>query len=416
MAGGRVLVNGLRLARALEHAQVDAVVAASPANVAYLADYECLMHPLVGSLRALVVSPAGEEPDPVLISPSIGLDEWAERRPWFDEIRLYGPPNRDFGRALRGDPAGLSSEGRAILEQGLEKEHPAELVPVLAGALRDRGLDRSRIAIDQNGLTQALREQIAASVPGCQLVEGSALLGWVRMVKTEPEIAALADAALMACEALDEARDVAVAGSTEQDVWRAYCAAVARRGGEFTFMTVGAGTRSALIHPTASDCVLRKGDVVKYDVGLRFRRYHADTGRTQALGTVSKDCERAYEAVQRGHAAALDAVGPGVHPAEIFHAAVEAVREHGIPGYRRHHIGHGIGIEVYDPPLLAPGDVQHGFAGQTDDRLETGMVLNIEPPYYGLGEYGLQLEDTVVVTDDGHRVLTPASRSLVWEG
>ena len=300
----------LRLARALEHAQVDAVVAASPANVAYLADCECLMHPLVGSLRALVVSPAGEEPDPVLISPSIGLDEWAERRPWFDEIRLYGPPNRDFGRALRGDPAGLSSEGRAILEQGLEKEHPAELVPVLAGALRDRGLDRSRIAIDQNGLTQALREQIAASVPGCQLVEGSALLGWVRMVKTEPEIAALADAALMACEALDEARDVAVAGSTEQDVWRAYCAAVARRGGEFTFMTVGAGTRSALIHPTASDCVLRKGDVVKYDVGLRFRRYHADTGRTQALGTVSKDCERAYEAVQRGHAAALDAVGP----------------------------------------------------------------------------------------------------------
>ena len=416
MTDGRVLVNGSRLAQALEHAEVDAVVAASPANVAYLADYECLMHPLVGSLRALVVYPAGREPDPVLITPSIGLDEWAERRPWFDEVRLYGPPNRDLGRVLLADRAGLAPDGRAILEEGLEKEHPAELVEALVGALRDRGLDRSRIAIDENGLTLALREQIAAAVPGCELVEGSALLGWVRMVKTEPEIAALEDAAVMTCEALDAARDAAVAGATEQDVWRAYSTAVASRGGEFTFMTVGAGTRSALIHPTASNYVLQEGDIVKYDVGLRFRRYHADTGRSQAVGAVSKDREQAYEAVTRGHRAAVDAVTPGARPAEIFQAAVEAVREHGIPDYRRHHIGHGIGIEVYDPPLLAPGSVKHGFAGKTDDRLEAGMVLNIEPPYYGLGEYGLQLEDTVVVTDDGHRVLTPAARSLVWEG
>ncbi len=288
MARGRLLVNKQRLARALEHAQVDAVVAASPANVAYLSDYQCLMHVLVGSLRALVVYPAGSEPEPVLITPSMDIDEWADRRPWFNEIRLYGPPNRDLGRVLLADPAVLTAESRAILEEGLEKEHSTELVEVLATSLRERGLDRSRIAIDENGLTQPLREQISDAVPGCELVDGSALLGWVRMVKTEPEIAALADAALMACEALDEARDVAVAGATEQDIWRAYCAAVATRGGEFTFMTVGAGARSALIHPTASDYVLEEGDTVKYDVGLRFRRYHADTGRTQAVGTVSK--------------------------------------------------------------------------------------------------------------------------------
>ena len=416
MTDGRVLFNEPRLARALEHTDVDAVVAASPANVAYLADYECLMHPLVASLPALVVFPSGNEPNPVLITPSIGVDEWAERRPWFDEIRLYGPPNRELGRELLADPAGLSSEDRAILEEGLEKEHPAELVEVFAEALRDRGLDHSRIAIDQNPLTEALREQIAASVPGCEFADGSELFGWVRMIKTQPEIAALADAARIACEALDETRDVAAAGATEQDLWRAYCAAIARRGAEFTFMTVGAGARSAHVHPTASDYVLEEGDVVKYDVGLRVCRYHADTARTQAIGKVSKERELAFEAVRLGQRAAVEAVAPGVHPAEIFHTAVEAVREHGIPDYRRHHVGHGIGVELYDPPSVGPGDVQHGFAGQTDDRLEVGMVLNIETPYYGLGECGLQMEDTVVVTDDGHRVLTPASRSLVWEG
>jgi Xaa-Pro aminopeptidase len=412
---GRILVNQPRLARALEHADVDAVIATSPANVAYLSDYESLMHPLVPSLPGLVVYLAGDEPDPVLVTSSIGVDEWAELRPWFDEIRLYGPPNRELGRELLADRAGLLPESVGILEQGLETEHPSGLVEVVADVLRDRGLDGSRVAIDENGLPGALREQIEASVPGCHFVEGSALLGWVRMVKTEPEIEALAEAALMSCDALDEARDVAAAGATERDLWRAYSAAVAMRGGEFTFMTVGAGERSALIHPSATDYVLRDGDIIKYDVGLRFRRYHADTARTQAVGAPSEERDRAHEAVARGQAAAVEAVAPGVSPAEIFEIAVEGVREHGIPDYRRHHVGHGIGIELYDPPSIGPSAASHGFAGQTDDRLEPGMVLNIETPFYGLGEYGLQMEDTVVVTDDGYRVLTPAVRSLVWE-
>ncbi len=88
---------------------------------------------------------------------------------------------------------------------------------------------------------------------------------------------------------------------------------------------------------------------------------------------------------------------------EIFEEAVRSVREAGISHYQRNHVGHGIGIECYDPPFLAP---------TSDHILEEGMVVNIETPYYELGFGGLQVEDTIVVTPDGYRSLTQCDRGL----
>ena len=88
---------------------------------------------------------------------------------------------------------------------------------------------------------------------------------------------------------------------------------------------------------------------------------------------------------------------------DIFNVAVQTVRNSGIPHYQRHHCGHGIGLEFYDPPLISPHD---------HTKIEEGMVLNIETPYYELGFGGLQVEDTVLVTESGVRYLTKSSREL----
>jgi Xaa-Pro aminopeptidase len=104
-----------------------------------------------------------------------------------------------------------------------------------------------------------------------------------------------------------------------------------------------------------------------------------------------------------GQDAAIACLRPGVIAADAFAAATAAIRDAGLADYHRHHVGHGIGLEVYDIPLLAPRD---------ETPLEEGMVLCVETPYYELGYGGLQPEDAVVVTAGGGRMLGQLPREI----
>ena len=87
--------------------------------------------------------------------------------------------------------------------------------------------------------------------------------------------------------------------------------------------------------------------------------------------------------------------------------AVETIRRSGLPDYRRHHVGHGIGLEMYEAPLVEEN---------SDALLEAGMVINVETPYYESGYGGFQVEDTIVVTETGEELLTHADRALAEVG
>ena len=99
----------------------------------------------------------------------------------------------------------------------------------------------------------------------------------------------------------------------------------------------------------------------------------------------------------------MAALLPGVRAGELFDVAVAAVEGAGLSPYRRHHCGHGIGSSVYEPPIVSPG---------ADDVIEPGMVVCLETPFYELGWGGMMVEDTIVVTGGGHRMLTRSDRSL----
>jgi Xaa-Pro dipeptidase len=104
-----------------------------------------------------------------------------------------------------------------------------------------------------------------------------------------------------------------------------------------------------------------------------------------------------------GEEALFAAARPGATGEEVFRAGVEAVRRAGVPHYQRHHCGHAIGLEPYEPPLIAPGQTI---------PLEPGMTFCLETPYYELGWGGVQVEDAVVVTEKGCRVLNRSARDL----
>jgi len=152
------------------------------------------------------------------------------------------------------------------------------------------------------------------------------------------------------------------------------------------------------------DAVLREHEVIRFDVGtMAANGYHSDIARNFSLGEPDERALRYWDATLAGIDAAAAAMKPGATAADVFQAAVAAVRGAGIPHFKRNHVGHGIGLEVYDVPLLAPSDTT---------PIEEGMVFQVETPYYELGWAGIQPEDTVVATAQGGKNLAQLSRKF----
>jgi len=114
--------------------------------------------------------------------------------------------------------------------------------------------------------------------------------------------------------------------------------------------------------------------------------------------------KRYFSAISKGTEVLLDALGPGVRTSEIYNRTVKAVKEAGIPHYKRRHVGHGLGIEGYDYPSLGPKD---------ETILEPDMVICHETPYYELGFGGICIENTVRITEDGYELLTETDHDLI---
>src|SRR5690606_23377548 len=152
--------------------------------------------------------------------------------------------------------------------------------------------------------------------------------------------------------ALSDLLEAIEPGANERDLVNLYNSRVAAQGGIPGLTLVTAGRRSGHAHALTADYRLQEGDVVKIDLGCSYRRDWSDTARVEVVGDPSDEVLKAYDAILAGEQAAVNAVRPGIRPSELYEIAVNTVRESGIPGYQRHHVGHGIGIELYDHPLV----------------------------------------------------------------
>ncbi|MBB6143916.1 Xaa-Pro aminopeptidase [Silvibacterium bohemicum] len=167
---------------------------------------------------------------------------------------------------------------------------------------------------------------------------------------------------------------------------------------------VASGPRSSLPHGRASARKLPRKGFVTLDFGVILKGYCSDMTRTVHLGKAGREEKRAYAAVLAAQQAAVAAVGPGVTCGEVDEAARSILHEAGLGRYFTHSTGHGVGLEIHEYPRIA--------AGQTLE-LKPGMVITIEPGIYLAGKFGIRIEDMVVVTDRGHKVLTPVNKELI---
>ncbi len=166
---------------------------------------------------------------------------------------------------------------------------------------------------------------------------------------------------------------------------------------------IGFGTRAAMPNVQPSATALKRGDVIRFDVGGRYKHYRADVARIAVLGEADRKTSSYCHALHVGVLKALEMIRPGVRASDVFATAVEAVRREGISHYNRSHVGHGIGLDGYDLPDLT---------ATSQDIIEEGMVMCVETPYYELGWTGLQVEDMVVVRRDGVENLMSSSGGL----
>ncbi|MBS7252299.1 MAG: aminopeptidase P family protein, partial [Candidatus Freyarchaeota archaeon] len=143
---------------------------------------------------------------------------------------------------------------------------------------------------------------------------------------------------------------------------------------------------------------------IRFDGGCIYEGYYCDIAKTVVMGQPSEKAKKYFSAVLKGALNAVSQVKPGVEASKIFLTALTGVRKEGISHYRRHHCGHGIGLECYETPII--NDREHTI-------LEEGMVINVETPYYEIGFGGVQVEETILVTRSGSLFLSTPTNTLL---
>jgi Xaa-Pro aminopeptidase len=234
----------------------------------------------------------------------------------------------------------------------------------------------------------------------------SCLVMHQRMVKDAEELRLITEAVKLGAEVYEGALQALRPGVPESEVAGRLEYAARQAGADgMSFETiVAAGKRSALPHGRASGQPIPRHGFVVVDSGVILRGYCSDMTRTVHVGRVNREERRWYETVLEAQLAGIAAVTPGKTAGEVDQAAREVLRKAKLDRYFTHSTGHGVGLEIHEPPRLAK---------QQADRLEPGMVITIEPGVYVPGRGGIRIEDMVVVTGSGCQVLTPVTKELI---
>lgn len=227
----------------------------------------------------------------------------------------------------------------------------------------------------------------------------------LRLCKSAEEIDRLQRAAGQADRAMQAAVDACRPGVSEAQVaWAAEEAFRLDGAEEVCFTIVGSGPNSAFPHHHSGQRILQAGEAVVIDIGASLDHYKSDITRVVHLGEPSPEFRRVYEAVHRANERGRAAVRPGTTAGAVDAAARNAIEEAGYGLQFTHRTGHGLGLSIHEPPWIMAG---------SDEPLQAGMVFSVEPGIYLAGQFGVRIEDIVVVTDSGVHNFTGFGHDLI---
>ncbi|MDP9300207.1 MAG: Xaa-Pro peptidase family protein, partial [Actinomycetota bacterium] len=245
---------------------------------------------------------------------------------------------------------------------------------------------------------------LQAVAPALSWTSASPVLAPLRARKDADELDALRRAGAAADATFEAICRIGLAGRTELDVADDLARLLVEHGHDTAdFTIVASGPNGASPHHEPGSRRIARGDPVVLDFGGSLDGYFSDTTRTVVVGDAPDGLEDVFALVHEAQGAGVDTVGPGVAIQEVDRAARAVIAAGGFGDRFIHRTGHGIGLEVHEPPYAVEGD---------RTVLEPGMTFSVEPGIYLDGRFGVRIEDIVAVTDDGVERLNRSSRDL----
>ncbi len=283
------------------------------------------------------------------------------------------------------------------------EEHESPYARVAEG-LGDRGIAGGRVGAEET-MQYRFSNGVALVAPQLQVVSGDPAVAGCRKVKDAHEIELMRLANHVTLTAYKAAYEALDEGMTQDDFARLVSQAHSRLG-----FQGGAGVQtaefSALPHGSIQPQVVREGTILLIDGGCGVEGYRSDMSRTFVLGTPSEKMKQVFDIELRAQTAAFEAAGPGVPAENVDAAARQVISDAGYGpdyAYFTHRVGHGIGMDGHEWPYLVKGNTA---------PLVTGNSFSDEPGIYIPGEFGVRLEDIMVITENGAEMLTPQSLSI----
>jgi Xaa-Pro aminopeptidase len=340
--------------RKLEETGADAFVCYHHPNYRYLSGF-------TGSLAILIIARSHA----VILSDFRYREQIAEQVADFDFVEIKGPPEETVIR---------------LIEE----------------------LDISKVAFESAHLTYQHYAQLR-KVNSVELIPTENWVEDLRAVKEDREVDLIEKAASIADATIEKIADEIRPGTTEQEAANRINELIRAFGAkkEAFDAIVASGPRSSMPHATSSERRIQAGEPIVVDIGAQFDGYHSDLTRTIWLDRMrTSQVLELYEVVENAQAAAIKAIRPDMPCAEIDAIARNLIAEAGYGEFFGHGLGHGVGLEVHESPIisrLGKGNVK------------PGMVFTVEPGIYIPEVGGIRIEDMILVTDDGCRLITKSA-------
>ncbi|MCD6520342.1 MAG: aminopeptidase P family protein [Anaerolineae bacterium] len=273
----------------------------------------------------------------------------------------------------------------------------ASLVKTLASEIPSLGV--KRVGFESHHVTVETFEKWKEALPDIEWVPTSGLVEKLRQVKDAAELEAIKQAVRIADEAMEHIMEWIRPGVTEKEIaWELEVYMRTHGAEKLSFTTiVASGPNSSMPHAVTSDRPVQEGDPLVIDMGAVYEGYCSDLTRSFCLGHASEEYLHIWNTVLQAQLTAEQGIHGGMPANEADALARQLIDKAGYEGKFGHGLGHGVGLAIHEAPRVAQ---------TAKGALPTGSVVTIEPGIYLPGQGGVRLEDMVVLTEDGCRVLT----------
>lgn len=375
-----------RLRKVMERRNLDAILVTAKENVVYFSGLETVgwdsKHRPVGCLLPR------DEAHPALVIPE-SLAYVAEVTTWIDDIRLWG---------------GFKRTGI-----------PQDPVVAIADMVKELNLGQGRIGIEMGygtriNMSLADFQLLQSLIPDTELVDAAEAIWELRMIKSPAEIDAMKRVCNDTCDAFTVAFGAIHGGMTERDLAGIILTEFARRTRYRPgFIGIRSGKlKYTMMNVPPFDKKLEPGDLVVVDGGATYKDYWCDMMRMASIGEPTSEARHFFDVDLAAQRAGMAAIKPGATTGSVCQACFDVIREAGLgqhaPSLER--VGHGLGMEVHEPPSLALG---------SEAEIKPGMILTVEPIFSDLPDFQIgnfAMEQILVVTETGAELLTPFTDEL----